>query len=182
MAFTSIAGNPMNKPILFETQRLAFRQMDLSDVDNLQTIFSDPAAMRYYPSTKSVAETEGLVAWNQASYAGNDFGLWIALLKETGEFAGQCGLVTQTIDDRQEVEVGYLFRRALWNRGLATEAALACTKRGFNLYGQTRLIALIDPENLASRRVAKKIGMSLEREIEKWNKRLCVYAMKKASI
>ena len=169
----------MNKPILFETQRLTFRQMDLGDIDDLRTIFSDAEAMRYYPSTKNITETEGWIAWNQASYVVNGFGLWVAALKETGEFAGQCGLVTQIVNGRQEVEVGYLFRRSLWNRGLATEAARACADRAFHEYGRTRLIALIDPCNLASRRVALKIGMRLEQEIEKWNKRVCVYSMEK---
>jgi RimJ/RimL family protein N-acetyltransferase len=83
----------------------------------------------------------------------------------------------QEVEGRQEVEIGYLFLRKLWGQGLATEAARACRDYAVNRLGHTRLISLIDPGNLASRRVAEKVGMSREKEIVKWNKRLCVYTL-----
>ncbi len=67
--------------------------------------------------------------------------------------------------------------RKYWNRGLATEAALGCRDYGFKTLRLERLVSLIDPGNLPSRRVAEKVGMQMEREIERWNKRLCVYAV-----
>ena len=81
---------------------------------------------------------------------------------------------------RQEIEIGYLFLRPLRGQGLTTEAAQACRDHGFLRLGFTRLISLIDPANVASRRVAEKIGMTLEKEIPKWGKRLCVYAITQA--
>jgi ribosomal-protein-alanine N-acetyltransferase len=56
--------------------------------------------------------------------------------------------------------------RALWNRGLATEAAAACRDHCFSSLGLERVISLIRPENLPSRRVAEKIGMAIEREVD----------------
>jgi RimJ/RimL family protein N-acetyltransferase len=163
--------------LALETERLLLRQMNMDDVENLQGIFSDPEAMRYYPGIKDRRETEDWIQWNMSSYQKYGFGLWVAILKVPQQFAGQCGLIMQEVEGRQEVEIGYLFLRKFWGQGLATEAARACRDYAVNRLGHTRLISLIDPGNLASRRVAEKVGMSVEKEIVKWSKRLCVYAL-----
>lgn len=166
-------------PTVIETDRLILREMTMDDVDNLLEIFGDPEAMRYYPSTKSRREAEGWVRWVTGSYAANGFGLWVALAKDSGRFAGQCGLMLQEVDGVVEPEIGYLFLRRLWGRGLATEAAGACRDHAFGPLGMKRVISLPDPANLASRRVAEKVGMKLEREvwIERWHKTTCEYAI-----
>lgn len=162
---------------VLETERLVLRQLGFDDIEKLLQIFSDPEAMRYYPGTKSREETEAWIDWNIRSYRENRFGLWAAILKDSGEFAGQCGLVAQEVEGRREVEIGYLFVRRLWGRGLATESARASRDYGINGLGYGRLISLIDPENMASRRVAEKVGMEFEKEIEKWGKRVWVYSL-----
>jgi RimJ/RimL family protein N-acetyltransferase len=158
---------------VLETERLTLREMSLDDTENLLTIFSDPEAMRFYPGTKDVSETHGWIQWNLDSYQKYGYGLWIA------EFKGQCGLIMQNIDGTPEVEIGYSFRRALWGQGLATEAAQACRDYGFEQLGLSRLISLIAPGNIVSRRVAEKVGMTLERQIIKWNKDICLYAIER---
>jgi RimJ/RimL family protein N-acetyltransferase len=168
--------------IVLETERMILRQMDMDDVENLQRIFSDPEAMRYYPKTKSLEETEEWISWNVASYRLWGFGLWIAMLKDSQAFAGQCGLVMQRVNDLPEVEVGYLFVRKYWNRGLATEAAKACRDYGINKLEYERLISLIDPRNAASIRVAEKIGMAFEKEVVHLNKRISLYSLNAADI
>jgi RimJ/RimL family protein N-acetyltransferase len=166
---------------VLETERLILRRMALSDVDNLLGIFSDPVAMRYYPGTRDRQETIGWIEWTLGNYERDGIGLWVAILKETGEFAGQCGLVVQEVDGRREVEIGYLFLRRCWGRGLATEAARACRNHGFDRLGYDRLISLIRPDNLPSRRVAERVGMTLEQEIERRGMRMCVYAIEKSA-
>lgn len=162
---------------VLETERMFLRRMEMDDVDNLMGIFSDPEAMRYYPATKSREEAGGWVRRVRDSYEENGFGLYAAVLKEPDEFAGQCGLVPQEVEGEREVEIGYLFLRKFWGKGLATEAAAACRDYGFDRLGLDRLVSLIDPANLASRRVAEKVGMKLEKRIEKWEKTICVYAI-----
>jgi RimJ/RimL family protein N-acetyltransferase len=160
-----------------ETRRLARREMVPDDVDNLMLIFSDPGAMRYYPSTKTRQEAERWIRWVTESYEEDGFGLWVWELKETGEFAGQCGLMAQEVEGRREVEVGYLFVRKLWGRGLATEAARASRDWGFEQLGRRRLVSLINPSNVPSRRVAEKIGMTLEKEFEWHGRPTYVYSV-----
>jgi ribosomal-protein-alanine N-acetyltransferase len=103
-------------------------------------------------------------------------------LEDSGEFVGQCGLTVQEVEGKEEIEIGYLFLRKSWGQGLATEAARAARDHGFHMPGCERLVSLIDPGNLASRRVAAKVGLTLEREVWKWNKEICVYAIRKGSL
>ena len=162
---------------VLETERMVLRELVPEDVDDLMLIFSDPEAMRYYPSTKSREEAARWIRWVTGSYEQNGFGLWACVLKETGEFCGQCGLMPQEVEGRREVEVGYLFVREFWGRGLATEAARASRDWGFEQLGRRRFVSLINPQNTPSRRVAERIGMGLEKEIEWGGRSTCVYSV-----
>jgi RimJ/RimL family protein N-acetyltransferase len=86
------------------------------------------------------------------------------ILKPDGEFAGDCGLTRQPVDDVTEMEVGYHLARRHQGQGLATEAARACLDYAFSNLGLHRVISLIRPENLPSRRVAERNGMSVEKQ------------------
>jgi RimJ/RimL family protein N-acetyltransferase len=168
------AGTPRR---VMETERLMLREMVPDDKANLMLIFSDSEAMRYYPSTKTEEEAQGWIDRVMRSYEKNGFGLWACELRETGEFAGQCGLVAQEVEGRQEIEVGYLFVRKHWRRGLATEAARASRDWGFERLGRRRLVSLINPSNAPSRRVAERIGMTLEKELVWRGRPTCVYSI-----
>jgi RimJ/RimL family protein N-acetyltransferase len=162
---------------ILETSRLRLRQRTLADADNLLGIFSDPVAMRYYPATKDRQETEAWINWNLHSYAEHGIGLWIVEAKETGQFLGQCGLTMQEVEGTWEPEVGYLFLRQHWGQGYATEAAAAALTYGFTRRNYDRIICLAGVPNRPSRRVAERLGMHLEREIERRGLPMCVYAL-----
>jgi [ribosomal protein S5]-alanine N-acetyltransferase len=152
--------------IILETPRLTLRKLTLDDTDSLLEILSDPVAMEWYPQTYSREETQGWITRTMASYEKYGHGFWAAILKDTGEFTGICGILHQEVEGVSEKEVGYLFLRRLWNRGLATEAAHACYGCALHTLGLPRIISLIHPENLASQRVARKNGLTLERMVE----------------
>lgn len=161
--------------MIIETPRLLLRQMTHGDVPALLAVFCDVEAMRYYPAAFDEARMQAWVDWNMRSYEARGYGLWAMILRATGEVIGDCGLVSQQVDGVQEVEVGYHVRRDQWGQGLATEAALACVHYGFTTIGCRRLVSLINPLNVPSRRVAEKIGMKLQREVEWKNKPTCIY-------
>jgi ribosomal-protein-alanine N-acetyltransferase len=156
---------------------MRLRELRMSDVDNLLEIFSDPQTMEYYPSTKNSKQTKGWIRWNIRNYKEHGIGLWAAESKEDGQFMGQVGLVPQRIDEDLEYEIGYLFVRKYWGKGLATEGAIACKEYGFGTLRRNRLISFIDPRNKPSIRVAKRVGMSLEKQIIKWDKEIHVYSI-----
>jgi [ribosomal protein S5]-alanine N-acetyltransferase len=165
-------------PVL-QTQRLTLRQFESEDVDALATILSDPETMRYYPTPFDRAGVADWIQRNQTRYANHGHGLWAMIRNATGELIGDCGLVRQSVDGADEIEIGYHVRRDLWGHGYATEAARACRDHAFATLRTDRLISLIRPENLASRRVAEKNGMSIWKEVTHANLLHYVYAIRR---
>lgn len=106
------------------------------------------------------AEVDEWLARQMNRYRQDSFGLWAVILKETGEMIGQCGLTMQPCGDRQVIEVGYLFEKAYWHRGYATEAAVACKEHAFSVLGADEVFSIIRDTNLASQRVARRNGMT----------------------
>jgi len=155
----------MPEPVIIETPRTFLREFVATDVDALAAVISDPDTMRYYPVPFDREAVEQWILRNRRRYAINGHGLWAMVLKSSGELVGDCGLVRQTIEGIEEVEIGYHVRRDLWSQGLATEAAAACRDYGLAHLSVDRLVSLIRPENLPSRRVAEKIGLRVWKEV-----------------
>jgi [ribosomal protein S5]-alanine N-acetyltransferase len=153
---------------ILETDRLILRHLEREDLDGLFALYRDPEIRRYFPEgTLTLEETREELEWFLHGHPERpELGLWATVDKRTGRFIGRCGLLPWTIEGRAEVEVAYLLSRESWGQGLATEAARAIVHHAFSVLGLSRLICLIDPGNGASIRVAEKIGMSLEREME----------------
>lgn len=165
-------------PVL-QTQRLTIREFETDDLDALAAILSDPETMRYYPMSFDRAAVADWIERNRARYATDGYGLWAMILNSTGELIGDCGLVRQNVDDVDEIEIGYHVRRDLWGRGYASEAARACRDYGFANLEVDRLISLIRPENLSSRRVAEKNGMTVWKEVTRASLLHYVYAIQR---
>jgi ribosomal-protein-alanine N-acetyltransferase len=165
-------------PVL-ETNRLWLREFQFEDLDALATILSDPETMRYYPMSFDRAAVADWIQRNRTRYANDGYGLWAMIRKSTCELIGDCGLVRQSVDGADETEIGYHVCRDLWGQGFATEAARACRDFGFANLKADRLIALNRPENLASRRVAEKNGMTIWKEVTRANLLHYVYAIKR---
>ena len=108
------------------TARLDFREMTPADLDVMATLLGDPVVMWVYPHPYSREDVLDWIEKTVALYRTRGFGLWLLTLRETGEFVGECGLVPQVVEGRDEVEVGYHIRPEFWGRGLATEAVTAC--------------------------------------------------------
>jgi RimJ/RimL family protein N-acetyltransferase len=153
--------------------------MTPDDLDDMAALLGDPQVMRYYPHPKSREEALAWIAWNQRLYREHGVGLWLLTLRDSGEFVGDCGLTPQQVDGVTELEVGYHVRAALQGRGLATEAAGACCDYARDLLGVDRLIAIIDPRNRPSQRVAEKLGLVVERDSDnhgRWSSTKRIYA------
>ena len=141
------------------TARLRFREMTPADLEVMADMLGDPQVMTYYPAPKSREEAAAWIAWNEDNYARHGYGLWI-LETHDGGFVGDCGLTWQTVNGRCELEVGYHVRSDVQGRGYAKEAAQACVDLARDEARVDRLVAIIHPDNIASRRVAEHIGMT----------------------
>ena len=147
-----------------ETPRLRIRPFRVPDLEAIAEILGDAQTMEFYPRPYTRAEARAWIERNRERWELEGLGLWALELKATGRCVGDCGPVRQVVDGRAEIELGWHVDRRLWGRGLATEAASACRDYCWYELGIDRLIALVRPVNLASRRVAEKIGMTVEKE------------------
>lgn len=161
-----------------ESQRLRFRKYNDRDLDFLNSLLSDPDMVKYI-GTGNVKDRQGakdFLEWIYSTYkASSCYGLRILENKETNEPIGHAGLVPQLINEEEELEVGYWVSRTYWGQGYATEAAIALKHYAKHDMEQGRLICLIQPENIASKRVAKKIGMFMEEEIVLGGQKVHIY-------
>jgi ribosomal-protein-alanine N-acetyltransferase len=166
---------------ILETKHLILRRLLPDDLDSLYALYSDEEIRRYFPEgTLTYEETKDELEWFLNGHPDHpQLGLWATIHKDTDHFIGRCGLLPWTIEQCPEVEVAYLLDKAYWGQGLATEAAQAIADYGFEQLHLSRLICLIDPQNQASIRVARKIGMTLEKELEDEKGPYLVYSMLK---
>ncbi|GAB4004105.1 hypothetical protein GCM10028772_09490 [Nocardioides ultimimeridianus] len=107
----------------------------------------------------------GWIEWTRSNYDDHGFGLWV-IETHTGEFVGDCGLTMQEVEGEWYVEAGWHVRSALQRQGYASEAAAAVRTAAAD-GGVEHLVAIIRPSNVASQRVAMRIGLTLEREVHK---------------
>ena len=152
---------------VIETSRLILRRFTPEDAADNYRIYTDPENMRFMGRRPDSVEFERYHIRKHIAdyYDRHGFGLWALVLKEDGRLIGRCGLLYQQVEGTREAEVSYLVDRHYRGRGLATEAARAAVKLGFGRYGFPRIVALIHPENVASARVAEKLGMKHERDV-----------------
>jgi len=151
--------------MILATPRLHLRELAPGDADALALVLSDPEAMRHYPAPYDRAGVDQWIERNRQRYRDDGVGLWAMELKKTQELIGDCGIILQQVEGESLYEIGYHLRRDFWGQGLATEAAIACRDWAFVHLKADRLISLIRPENLPSRRVAERNGMTIWKEV-----------------
>ena len=143
------------------SQRLNFRCFTNKDTALLMRVFSNPDVMRYSDNgVQNLPWVKNWLAATQKSYQENNYGTWAVIRQQDNTFIGYCGLeFVPDVAGRAEVALGYRFLPAYWGRGYASEAARACLDYGVGVLGLERIVAMIDPRNVASVRVAVKAGM-----------------------
>jgi [ribosomal protein S5]-alanine N-acetyltransferase len=175
-------------PSRLETERLVLRPLTLGDLDSFARFVADPETMRFIGAggTRTREQARDSLERMIESFEAHGFGQLAIVRKEDGAVMGRCGLllwdpatwtITQELGDQVEIEVGYLLGRDYWGHGYATEAATAVRDWALGELGFERLIALIYPDNVRSIRVAEKLGMEPDGEIELMGNRVTRYAL-----
>ena len=145
-----------------ETERLILRPFNLHDLDDFALICADPEVMRYIGNGKALEKetTKDLLVWIISQYEELGFGLLAVTLKKNNRLLGFCGFIKQVIDNETHIELGYRLDSAFWGQGIATEAAQAMKNYAFNQLNIAHLISIIHVDNMASKQVAQKVGLS----------------------
>ena len=147
--------------MILETERLILREMTQSDFPLLCKHLQDAEVMYAYEHAYSDAEVQEGIDKQFQRYKEDGFGVWSVILKENGELIGQCGLSMQPFADREVLEIGYIFQKAYWHKGYATEAAIACKEYAFDVLNADEVFSIIRDTNIASQNVAKRNGMAI---------------------
>jgi RimJ/RimL family protein N-acetyltransferase len=144
------------------TERLILRAWREEDREAFARMNRDPAVMEFFPALLTPAESDALVDRAEAHIAAHGFGPWAVELKSTGEFIGFIGLSTPRFEAHFTpcVEIGWRLAAAHWGRGLATEGAHAVAAYGLGKLGLNELVSFTSENNIRSRRVMEKIGMT----------------------
>jgi ribosomal-protein-alanine N-acetyltransferase len=151
--------------MMLETPRLILRPFTIEDLDRLAELMANKEFMRFSlgPLTRQQTQERFLdkvIGWDRDRLPSQ----FAMIIRSSRALVGYCGFFHHEVDGKMEIEIGYRLHSNFWNRGLTTEAARAVRDHGFRDLKLDYVISLIHPENLPSRRVAEKNGMTLERE------------------
>lgn len=145
------------------TERLTLRAWTDADLDPLAEVFAVKAVWEF-PFSRGLTreETAAFLEHQRASWRTRGFGLWAAELRETGELIGFIGLSVPSFlpEVLPAVEVGWRIHPRHWRQGLATEGGRASIEQGFAALGLDRIVSIAEPDNEASIRVMRKLGMT----------------------
>lgn len=158
-----------------QTLRLKLRPLQPGDTDALQGVYQSEGVLRYFPNPTppTLEKIHRFIAGQQAHWERHGYGNWGILPIGETEIIGWAGL--QFLPELDETEVGFLLDRRFWGKGLATEAARASLRFGFEQRKLDHMVALVHPENTASRRVIDKCGMRYQDTLFLWGIELMRY-------
>ena len=145
---------------LFETQRLIGRPLSRQDLPALTEILSDPEVMKY--SVRGVCDenaTRNFIDWCLECYASHGMGPWALVEKGSSDLVGFCGVGPEMVDGVEEANLGYRLARRYWNQGLASEAVKGVVDYAFARRQRASVVVIIEPEHVASLRVAEHAGV-----------------------
>jgi RimJ/RimL family protein N-acetyltransferase len=162
--------------VKLETDRLLLRLPDGQDLDGYLAIFRDPEVLKFLgigPPTHEES-VEGIRRMRR-HWDRHGIGLFSVVRKSDERLLGRVGFLLwdperwvnamrEDLGGELETEVGWTLGSEYWGQGYATEAATACRDWALGELGLTRLVSVIAPTNVASIRVAEKIGETFERE------------------
>ncbi len=165
------------------TERLLIRQLEESDISIWTNFFIDNPSLPYLGIELDKTPEDNAkewIEWQLKRYEENRYGHHALVNNGTGEFIGQCGLLTQTVEDKQEIEIGYHILPEFWGNGYATEAARFFRNFGFEHEKLDHIISVIDIRNIASQKVAEKNGMTRGRQIKYYDLDVFIYQIAKS--
>lgn len=148
-----------------ETERLYFRKIAPLDFDLWLPFYLDPTSTQFWegiPADPRLACQEQFERVFERYQQGLG-GMNALVLKESNTLVGMCGLLVQMVDEVQELEIGYSLLPAHRKQGYAFEAASKCKTHAFEKQLSTSLISIIHVDNIPSKKVAIKNGMSLDK-------------------
>ena len=122
----------------------------------------DPRVVEFLAAPLSREESDALADRIEAHFDRHGYGLWAVEVPGTAPFVGFVGLVVARLEAHFTpcVEIGWRLDAGHWDRGYATEAARAALQFGFLSLRLEEIVSYTSAENVRSRRVMERIGMT----------------------
>jgi len=149
---------------ILKTERLFLETIEENRFDDLADLLANENVHRFFPKTLNRDESREYLEKIMKRQKDDGISFWAVVRKEDSKFLGICGLLKQTVDDKDEIEVGYRINDIYWGTGYGTEAAAGCMKYAEEKLKLPSVISLILPENRQSVRVAEKNGLKCEKK------------------
>ena len=164
--------------IPLETERLIFQDWNATDLEPLHSLCADPSVMQFVGDGEpwSRARTDQFVATAREMSQTLGYCRWPVIDKACSAVIGFCGFVPAS----DGAEIGWRLAKEYWGRGLATEAARAVLKHGFESLGFQRIIATVQSPNRASMRVVEKLGMKAESSFHRNGREVILFSISRA--
>ena len=158
---------------------LTLIQLQPADAEILWRVYQTDGVLRYFPNTTPppLEKIQRFITGQQEHWEKFNCGNWGILPDGEKEIIGWAGL--QFLPELNETEVGFLMDKPFWGKGYGTEAARASLRFGFDQLDLRQIIALVHPDNSASRRVIEKCGMTYVETIHLWGIDLMRHVIKK---
>ena len=157
----------MSVPLPITTERLTIRPFrPAADARAMLSVYGDPEVMRFIPggALRSVEAVRSLLSGYRDRQRAQGFSTWAVIERASRRLIGDAGF--GIFEPTQDIELGYTLARDFWGLGYATEAASACLAAGLQHLDVPRIVALVDQANVASLRVAERLGLTRVETIE----------------
>lgn len=167
-----------------QSPRLLFREISLTDFDSWLPFFEDPETSKHWVEEKEspTVACEKWYARQHDRYQNNLGGMNALIEKSSGLLVGHAGLLVQTVDNIQELEIGYSLLPKFWGKGYAIEAAQKCKEHAFENNLANSLISIISLSNLPSQNVAIKNGMTIDKQTMYKGNEVYIFRVVKAEV
>ena len=146
---------------MIDTERLWLRRAEPGDLEEFVALHADPEVTQFVRPLKR-AEAKDRLRKDEQEWRQRGHGLFIIVDRASGAFLGRTGLKYWPQFD--ETEVGWILKRDAWGHGYATEAARACIAWGFENLEVPYLTSMINPANVRSIHVAKRLELTPGRD------------------
>jgi len=148
---------------ILETSRLTLRRFTLEDAPFAFELVNDPAWIEHIGdrNVRNLDDARDYIQKTLTMYERVGFGLYVVILKATGEAVGTCGLIRR--EGLTDPDIGFAFLPKGRGQGYALESAAAVLAYGRETLGMTRIVAIVSTANLRSIRVLEAIGLTYER-------------------
>ena len=150
--------------VILETERLYLREIQADDYADICLFLQDIDVMYAWEHAFSDEEVVDWINKNIIRYQQDGYSYWAVIDKAAKRLIGASGILREAAGDEDCIGVGYIFNKDYWRKGYALEAASACVRYAFDILHVKEITAQIRPENITSRKIAEKLGMSIKKQ------------------